>query len=846
MSLTINGLGPYSINLLEGEEDEKHYTLDELISYINSQNLEIEATKVSGSYLRIYSKYFGSGSSINLNLGHTNTYKAYYDLFVGEQIYTLEPDVVIGAETQAIIKGKYVLGETVDIAEGKNELIVIINGDEKAIELETGIQNIEELVDEIKAKLNEHTNPNPIVDVTIEEHNGKYALLIKNNKVGEGKLEILESSSAFIELFCESYPTGYDYNKGTTEKVNQKEGIVGPSELVETPATLRGRADLSNGVTIDSTNDLLKMNISGNNIELKLDHGYYDRNRLVTMLSEKLGEDVEVNLTSDLKNIMFTTKKKGDKQFFSDIGGTAYNSIIAGTGYNIPKTSSLGSITQCSITGKTNIVNDFIIDNTNNKLKFTYIHENKQYDIEVELSSGTYDADRLADEVRQKIKEELLKNNTEELKIFAGDEITVDIKNIGSSKYMRMSTKDSGLNYQLVGFKEGFYTNVLCRKDIVKRTHTESTGMTLSDDTYIVGRVDLTKDITIHPNINDYLIFDFYRNLQRETFELRLDPGVYNANSIVSEIQKKLSDELVRKGYSQDTLQVQIGGVDSGTAIGDANKLVIKCSSRDDGRDDTGKYIIDGVRGSAAYTIFYKSYGEPTPTHTVGIVDLSNGVSIEAGVNDTFHFDENGKTQTIILDEKEYTADELLIAINSKLNEISSRVVASYYEDRLKLSFTEVGANTIDSIRGNAKTTLFFNVDYREEDSPERYQIGANAKEALLLNKSRVSNELMRINTITILNEKSSNKALSRLDEAIKYVSRERGRIGAEQNRLESIIRNNENYKENIIAAESRIRDCDLAKETVELIKNQILQKVSNAILAQVNKKPEKIIELLR
>lgn len=335
----------------------------------------------------------------------------------------------------------------------------------------------------------------------------------------------------------------------------------------------------------------------------------------------------------------------------------------------------------------------------------------------------------------------------------------------------------------------------------------------------LVGREELNKEIIIHPNINDYLIFDFYRNSQKETFELRIDPGLYNASSIVNEIQKKLSDELVKRGYLQDTLQVQIGGVDSGTAIDDANKLVIKCTSKNDGRDDRGSYIIDGVRGSAAYTVFYKPYGEPTPTHTVGIVDLSNGVSIEAGVNDTFNMDVNGETQAIILDEKEYTADELLIAINSKLNELSSMVVASYYEGRLKLSFTEVGANTIDSISGNAKGTLFFNVDAREEDNPESYQIGANAKETLIFNKSRVSNELMRINTITILNERSSEKALSRLDNAINYVSKERGRIGATQNRLESIIRNNENYKENILAAESRIRDGDLAKEIAELTK---------------------------
>ena len=149
----------------------------------------------------------------------------------------------------------------------------------------------------------------------------------------------------------------------------------------------------------------------------------------------------------------------------------------------------------------------------------------------------------------------------------------------------------------------------------------------------------------------------------------------------------------------------------------------------------------------------------------------------------------------------------------------------------MKLSFNEVGYNTIDGIRGNAKGTLFFNIDSRESDEPEYFQIGANSGDILIFDRPRISTELMRINTITIHKPSYANKALRRLDNAINYLSSEKGRIGAVQNRLSSIIRNNENYEENLTAAESRIKDLDMAKETLEYTKQKILQQAMQIVL---------------
>ena len=69
--------------------------------------------------------------------------------------------------------------------------------------------------------------------------------------------------------------------------------------------------------------------------------------------------------------------------------------------------------------------------------------------------------------------------------------------------------------------------------------------------------------------------------------------------------------------------------------------------------------------------------------------------------------------------------------------------------------------------------------------------------------------------------------------------------MGAHQNRLESIIRQNANLKENLSAANSRIRDVDIAAEMSELTSAQIMQQVAVAVLAQANSQPNLILQLL-
>src|SRR5262245_27472533 len=87
---------------------------------------------------------------------------------------------------------------------------------------------------------------------------------------------------------------------------------------------------------------------------------------------------------------------------------------------------------------------------------------------------------------------------------------------------------------------------------------------------------------------------------------------------------------------------------------------------------------------------------------------------------------------------------------------------------------------------------------------------------------------------------------IASIDEAIANVASVRGTFGAVQNRMEHTIANLAIYQENLQASESRIRDVDMAAETVTLTKYQILQQAGTAMLAQANVTPQAVLQLLQ
>jgi flagellin len=105
--------------------------------------------------------------------------------------------------------------------------------------------------------------------------------------------------------------------------------------------------------------------------------------------------------------------------------------------------------------------------------------------------------------------------------------------------------------------------------------------------------------------------------------------------------------------------------------------------------------------------------------------------------------------------------------------------------------------------------------------------------------------EEFTVGGVDVSTQATANSAITTINEALETVSAERSKLGAYQNRLEHTIANLGTSAENLQAAESRIRDLDMAEEIMAFTKNNILQQAATAMLAQANMAPQSVLQLL-
>ncbi len=158
----------------------------------------------------------------------------------------------------------------------------------------------------------------------------------------------------------------------------------------------------------------------------------------------------------------------------------------------------------------------------------------------------------------------------------------------------------------------------------------------------------------------------------------------------------------------------------------------------------------------------------------------------------------------------------------------------------------EVAALTTELTR-IADDTEFNNQTLLDTDGNAKViHVGANADQTISVTFNSATAADLGVDAVDISTQVGANGAITTIQTAIDDVSGERAQLGAYQNRLEHAIKNLDTSAENLQASESRIRDVDMAKEMMELTKNNILQQASQAMLAQANSQPQSILQLLR
>ncbi len=176
------------------------------------------------------------------------------------------------------------------------------------------------------------------------------------------------------------------------------------------------------------------------------------------------------------------------------------------------------------------------------------------------------------------------------------------------------------------------------------------------------------------------------------------------------------------------------------------------------------------------------------------------------------------KDRTAIKEElKELSAEITRIAEQTEFN-TKKILTGSFSADTKAINF-QVGANSGQNI----KLTI------------------GNMRASKLGGGSGVKASELKVSTYA-----TATATITTINKALEAVSKERSKLGAIQNRLEHTIDNADNTAENLQAAESRVRDVDMAKEMVQYSKNNILQQASQSMLAQANQSTQSVLSLLQ
>lgn len=123
-------------------------------------------------------------------------------------------------------------------------------------------------------------------------------------------------------------------------------------------------------------------------------------------------------------------------------------------------------------------------------------------------------------------------------------------------------------------------------------------------------------------------------------------------------------------------------------------------------------------------------------------------------------------------------------------------------------------------------------------------QVGANAQQTLDISFGAVNTNALAITDVNLMT--NAGFVIAQMDMALNYINGERARVGAQLNRLDSAIANNQISAESITASRSRIKDADYASETASLTRSQIMQQAALAVTAQANSSPQMLLTLLR
>ncbi len=302
------------------------------------------------------------------------------------------------------------------------------------------------------------------------------------------------------------------------------------------------------------------------------------------------------------------------------------------------------------------------------------------------------------------------------------------------------------------------------------------------------------------------------------------------------------------------TIEDLIRGINDLGALGMADADPTLLQAKAVGNDETGLVVTIG--GNDAYG-------------TDGFMEI-NHTSVKKAAESVITFDDgirsgstvvvNGITYEFVDEAENAIKGNEVIIVNALAGgaSLTGSQAAKAFNDYLNTQNLIEFSNKIGQNAGedDNKVTVYSLDKSEAADSADisvsagglTFQIGANglSDQRVSLNINDMSTFGMGIEDISIASQDEANLAIDVLDDAINFVSSQRAELGALQNRLEHTISSLAVNEENLQAAESRIRDVDMAEEMMEFTKSNILSQAAQSMLAQANMQPQGILQLLQ
>lgn len=812
----------------------------------------------TGTYLILRNTLTGTKSTLEFDTTSKPLYKNTYDsLFRITSYYPVSAGT--GKQTASLTGRAYLTG---NINLPQNALTFSVDGTSYTLDgLKSSYSGIDELVSELNTKLGDKYSDLKN-KIKFQQSSSQLQIVAQTDDITNITISSANQEAIYKQLFTrtETSMNSLSPQSQTGRVVNAQQGT---SETIVTDPWYSVAVSKDRQITINSSNNKISFSTSRGDGTISLDAKSYTVESLVNEINRKLhasgNPEGLQNLTASYDagsgRLIFKSSMpkdypkytnyyislnntSGSDSAWKDIVGTYDNT------YYPSSTSAHGA--SATLTTHDPIAENTTINGTNNTLTLKL----GSGEATINIAQASYTSrEALKDAVQKAIDGSALKGK-----------VTVNVT--GDNK-LRFSTTESKIEAS-----GSFYDSVLISK--ITRDASETAGSYSYTPAFIIGRKDLTQEpIDIISGANDEFIFDFayYKTVATYSplsgtpdqnwspIKVTIPEGSYNGEEIAAVLTTKIQEAFNAKNLNDFEVKVMVndpGGTVSTNSEFDKTALKIVVNRKGSTTEpDRGTYVLDGVRGSAATFVFYKTSGTPQATYITGTKDLTNGVTFEPGKNVLTFSADSIPYQYTFPEDTYYTADEFVNLLNGMFengddNGKAAPLTAEIENGVLKITHKAVGSHTISDVGGSARSTVFFQEEGRDSRKPLNILVTGETGDYIEIPKISVGTCAIKINSITLSRPKYAEKAVRRIKDAIKLLSSKRSTYGALQNRMEHTVNNNENVIENTQASESAIRDADVADLMMEHSINNILLQAGSSILAQANQNAQLIMGLLR